>query len=118
MRRGARRADAGGTRQIAGRAGEAEGGARSPGRADTQGRSRQGRQGRTCRWRPPGSSWGIPSPQRTIEGTLTVAVVIDSSGAASKRVQLGARVSVRDVDSRRETTYTLVSATEANPLEG
>ena len=55
---------------------------------------------------------------RTIEGTLTAAVVIDSSGAASKRVQLGARVSVRDVDSRRETTYTLVSATEANPLEG
>ena len=33
-------------------------------------------------------------------------------------MQLGARVSVRDVDSRRETTYTLVSATEANPLEG
>jgi transcription elongation factor GreA len=55
---------------------------------------------------------------RTIESTLTVAVVIDSSGAASKRVQLGAQVSVRDVDSRRETTYTLVSATEANPLEG
>lgn len=55
---------------------------------------------------------------RTIESTLTAAVVIDSSGAASKRVHLGAQVSVRDVDSRRETTYTLVSATEANPLEG
>ena len=55
---------------------------------------------------------------RTIESTLTVAVVIDSSGAASKRVQLGAQVSVRDVNSSRETTYTLVSATEANPLEG
>ena len=55
---------------------------------------------------------------RTIEGTLKAAVVIDSSGKATKRVQLGAQVSVRDVGSGRETTYRLVSATEANPLEG
>ena len=55
---------------------------------------------------------------RTIEGALKVAVVIDSSGKATKRVQLGSRVSVRDVVNGRDTTYTLVSATEANPLEG
>ena len=55
---------------------------------------------------------------RTIETTLKVAVMIDSSGRATKRVLLGSQVSVRDVGSGRETKYTLVSASEANPLEG
>ena len=55
---------------------------------------------------------------RTIESNLNAAVVIDSSGQATERVRLGARVSVRDVGNGRETTYTLVSAAEANPLEG
>ncbi|MCH8205526.1 MAG: transcription elongation factor GreA [Chloroflexi bacterium] len=55
---------------------------------------------------------------RTIEGTLKYAVVIDSTGQAAVRVQLGSKVSVRDIGSGRKTTYTLVSAAEANPLEG
>ena len=55
---------------------------------------------------------------RTIEGTLKYVEVIDSSGKAALMVGLGSRVSVRDVGSGRKTTYTLVNAAEANPLEG
>lgn len=54
----------------------------------------------------------------TIENTLQLAVVINSSGKATKRVVLGSRVSIEDMGNQRKTTYRLVSATEANPLEG
>ena len=55
---------------------------------------------------------------RTIESTLKYSVVIDSTGKAAVRVGLGSQVSVRDIGSGRKTTYILVSAAEANPLEG
>ena len=53
-----------------------------------------------------------------IENTLNVAVVIDPKKKVSKLVTMGSRVLLKDLDTGRETRYTLVSALEAKPLEG
>jgi transcription elongation factor GreA len=53
-----------------------------------------------------------------MEKTLEAAVIVDTSGRRSKSVGVGSKVVVKDVDSGRETSYTLVGAFEANPLEG
>ena len=45
-------------------------------------------------------------------------MVVDSTGQPSKGVAVGTTVVVRDAASGRETTYTVVSAAEANPMEG
>ena len=61
----------------------------------------------------------VESRIRDIENTLESAVIIDSS--SSKRattVKVGTRVSVKDLGTGRENSYTLVSAWEAKPLEG
>lgn len=56
---------------------------------------------------------------RNIEETLKSAVIIDSvSGEKLATVKLGARVSVKDLNAGRETTYTLVHRSEANSLKG
>jgi len=56
---------------------------------------------------------------REIEETLKNAVVMDASRKGDwKTITLGARVMLKDVGTGRETTYTIVSALEANPLEG
>ena len=56
---------------------------------------------------------------RSIESTLISAVVIDPTGnKTSKMVKLGMRVAVKDLKSGRETSYTVVSPSEANPLDG
>ena len=56
---------------------------------------------------------------REIEDTLKNAVVMDTSHEGEwKTIALGARVLLKDVGTGRETTYTVVSALEANPLEG
>ena len=61
----------------------------------------------------------VESSIRTIESTLRAAVVIDSSGREKASVvKLGVRVSIKELNTGRETTCTLVSRTEANPLEG
>ena len=60
----------------------------------------------------------VESRIREIEETLKYAVVIDGSpqkGTAA--VSLGMLVSVRYVDKNRETSYRVVSASEAKPLE-
>ena len=45
------------------------------------------------------------------------AIVVEP-GAGGGRVSLGTVVAVRDADSGRETTHTLVSATESDPASG
>ena len=60
----------------------------------------------------------VESRIRDIEATMKAAVVIDSSGVPSQSVKVGATVAVKDAVSGRETTYTVVSAAEANPLQG
>ena len=61
----------------------------------------------------------VESRIATIEETLKDAVVI-SAGAKSGglKVKLGARVSMKDLDTGRESSYMVVSPSEANPLEG
>ena len=53
-----------------------------------------------------------------IENTLTAAVVVDPSARKKSTVQVGSRVWLKDLSSGRETQYTVVSASEAKPLEG
>ncbi|MCH8110311.1 MAG: transcription elongation factor GreA [Chloroflexi bacterium] len=62
----------------------------------------------------------VESRIRTIENTLKYAVVIDQSlrKGSNQTVKLGMRVSVKDLKTKRESTYTLVSGSEANSLEG
>ncbi len=63
----------------------------------------------------------VESRIRTIENTLKYAVVIDQSlrrRGSNQIVKLGMRVSVKDLKTKRESTYTLVSGSEANSLEG
>ena len=52
------------------------------------------------------------------ERTLEAAVIVDTSGKRSKSIGMGSKVVLKDLNSGRETTYTVVSAFEANPLEG
>ena len=61
----------------------------------------------------------LESRIRTIEYTLNVGVVIDPSRQQqAQKVRLGAKVSIKDLVTGRETSYRVVSASEANPLDG
>lgn len=53
-----------------------------------------------------------------LENTLETAAIVDTSGKRSKTVKMGSTIVLKDLGSGKETTYTLVSAFEANPLEG
>lgn len=52
-----------------------------------------------------------------IEGTLNNAVVIDSHGRSSQVVNIGTVVWLQELDTGRKSRYTLVSASEANPMD-
>ena len=54
-----------------------------------------------------------------IEATLKIAVVFDPKAKkAGKGVVVGSKVVMKELNSGRETTYTVVSALETNPTEG
>ena len=53
-----------------------------------------------------------------IEETLRSAVVVDPSQRRGLAVAVGSKVVVKELDSGRETKYTIVSAAEADPLQG
>ena len=60
----------------------------------------------------------VESRIREIEATLGNAVVIDANDPTrSQIIKRGTVVEVQDISSEREFKYTLVSASEANPLE-
>ena len=60
----------------------------------------------------------VESRIREIESTLGNAVVIDANDPTrSQIIKRGTVVEVQDISSEREFKYTLVSASEANPLE-
>ena len=52
-----------------------------------------------------------------IERTLSKVVIIDAEGVVSKMVRLGTVVWLEDSDTGRKSRYTVVSASEANPLD-
>ena len=55
---------------------------------------------------------------REIENTLEIMKIVDPSARKKAVVQMGSRVLLRDLESKREVQYTIVSALEAKPLEG
>lgn len=60
----------------------------------------------------------VESRIRDIEGELKNAVVMDGKKrGASRTVRLGAKVRIKDLSNNKETSYQLVSRTEANPME-
>ena len=61
----------------------------------------------------------VESRIRQIEETLRGAVVVEPSNRApGQKVAVGSKVALKDLDSGREAKYMVVSASEANPLEG
>jgi transcription elongation factor GreA len=60
----------------------------------------------------------VESRIRDLETQLKDAVILDPSQlAASRIVKLGVKVSVKDVNTGRETSYVIVNRSESNPLE-
>ena len=55
---------------------------------------------------------------KEIEGMIRSAIIVDSSGKGAKTVRVGATIIIEDVDKKKKSKYTLVSPSEANPLEG
>ena len=52
-----------------------------------------------------------------IERTLSKVVIIDADGVVSKMVRLGTVVWLQESDTGRKSRYTVVSASEANPMD-
>lgn len=53
-----------------------------------------------------------------LENMLRNAVIIDHKDMSTEEVGIGCIVRVKDISSGRETEYTIVGATEADPLAG
>ena len=61
----------------------------------------------------------VESRIATIEETLKDAVMMEAgSRARGASVKLGARVSMKELETGKENTYMVVSPSEANPLDG
>ena len=60
----------------------------------------------------------VESRIREIDATLNLAVIVDPSQRRGQSIQLGSQVVLKDGSSSRETRYTVVSASEAKPLDG
>ena len=59
----------------------------------------------------------VESRIKDIETTLNAAVIIDPSAQKSETVGFGSKVVLRESAGGKETTYMVVRANEANPLE-
>ena len=55
---------------------------------------------------------------KEIEGMLRSAIIVDSSGKGAKTARVGTTIVIEDTDRKKKSKYTLVSPSEANPLEG
>ena len=55
---------------------------------------------------------------REVEATLRNAMILDPATLASGKAQVGSRVTLQDLSSGKEVSYTLVDSTEADPLSG
>jgi len=54
---------------------------------------------------------------RNLESTLKMATLVDEQKPAGREINFGDTVILRDLASGEQTSYTLVDASEANPLE-
>ena len=55
---------------------------------------------------------------RVLENTLMDATIIDLKKGSKKTIKLGSTISLLEINSKKRASYTLVSVTEAKPLEG
>ena len=55
---------------------------------------------------------------RKLESTLKMAILVDEQQAGSREITFGDAVVLRDLASGEQVSYTLVDASEANPIEG
>ena len=49
---------------------------------------------------------------------IRTAIIVDSRGRGTKIVRVGVSIHVEDMDRKKKSRYTLVSPSEASPLEG
>ena len=54
----------------------------------------------------------------SVENMLKNAIVIDESERDTSKVELGATVTIHDIEFDEDTTYKIVGSTEADPDEG
>lgn len=52
-----------------------------------------------------------------IEDILATAQIIDSSRRSNNKISLGSTVSFRNIETGKESTYTIVDSIESNPFE-
>jgi transcription elongation factor GreA len=55
---------------------------------------------------------------RKLESTLKMAILVDEQQADGREITFGDTVVLRDLASGEQASYTLVDASEANPIEG
>ena len=55
---------------------------------------------------------------KEIDSMLRTAIIVDGSGKGTKSVRVGTTIRVEEISKKKKTKYTLVSPSEANPLEG
>ena len=55
---------------------------------------------------------------KEIDSMLRTAIIVDGSGKGTKSIRVGTTIRVEEVSKKKKTKYTLVSPSEANPLEG
>ncbi|MCX7641476.1 MAG: transcription elongation factor GreA [Elusimicrobiales bacterium] len=53
-----------------------------------------------------------------IESLIRNAKIIDTSQVSKDEVRIGAKVKLLDIETNKESIYTIVSLAESNPLEG
>ena len=55
---------------------------------------------------------------KEIDNMLRTAIIVDSSGKGTKRVRVGVTIQVEEISAKKKFKYTLVSPSEASPLQG
>ena len=55
---------------------------------------------------------------KEIDSMLRTAIIVDGTGKGTKSIRVGTTIRVEEVSKKKKTNYTLVSPSEANPLEG
>ena len=55
---------------------------------------------------------------KEIDSMLRTAIIVDGTGKGTKSIRVGTTIRVEEVSKKKKTKYTLVSPSEANPLEG
>ncbi len=55
---------------------------------------------------------------KEIDSMLRTAIIVDASGRGTEKVRIGATIQIEDLGRKKKFKYTLVSPSEANPLEG